>query len=267
MNAVSFGPLVMDGSRFSVILAMFVFLVGTGILSKKIDERFNNWAWVTLIFTLIGARAGHVILNWASFSQEPMRIFSVWQGGFYWLGALIGLAFSFLFVLKNYKQCLWALTPVLAALFVWNSTNMLTNPTQALSAPEQVFEAYQGEGFSLASAKGRPQIVNLWASWCPPCRREMPMMAEMAASNDAVDFVFANQGEGRAAIRKYLSSEELELPRLLMDQFSDLSRHYGAPGLPATLFIGADGVLKNAHLGEISREVLQEKIDRLVDDQ
>lgn len=267
MNAVSLGPLVMDASRFSVILGMFVFLVGAGILSRKIDERFNNWAWVALLFALIGARAGHVILNWTSFSQEPMRIFSVWQGGFYWPGAVIGLALSFFFVLKDYKQRLWAFAPVLAALFIWNSTNMLTNPAQALSVPDQVFEAYQGEGFSLASTHGKPQVVNLWASWCPPCRREMPMMADMALNNDAVDFTFANQGEGRAAINKYLDKEELKLPRLLIDQFSDLSRHYGAPGLPATLFIGADGVLKNAHLGEISREVLQEKIDRLLDGQ
>lgn len=267
MNAVSLGPLVMDASRFAVILSIFVFLLVAGILARKIDERFNNWAWVALLFALIGARAGHVVLNWASFSQEPLRIFSVWQGGFYWPGAVIGLALSFLFVLKTYKQRLWALTPIMAAFFVWNGANILTNPTQAIAVPDQVFEAYQGEGFSLASVKGKPQVINLWASWCPPCRREMPMMADIAINNDDVDFVFANQGEGRAAVNKYLINENLQLPSLLMDHFSDLSRHYGAPGLPATLFIGADGVLKNAHLGEISREVLQEKIDRLTDGQ
>ena len=51
---------------------------------------------------------------------------------------------------------------------------------------------------------------------------------------------------------------------VLLDSFGDLARHYGAPGLPATLFIGADGVLRHAHLGEISRETLQSRISGLL---
>jgi thiol-disulfide isomerase/thioredoxin len=108
-----------------------------------------------------------------------------------------------------------------------------------------------------------PRVVNLWATWCPPCRREMPMMAELAADTEGVAFVFANQGEGKQAVRRYLASAGLSLETILIDPFSALSRFYGAPGLPATLFIDAEGILRHAHLGEISREVLQSNIDRL----
>ena len=69
-------------------------------------------------------------------------------------------------------------------------------------------------------------------------------------------FVFANQGEDAPRIRRYLSQEGLLLPNVLMDGLGELGRHYRAPGLPATLFVGADGRLVDIHMGEISREEL-----------
>lgn len=107
-------------------------------------------------------------------------------------------------------------------------------------------------------------VINLWASWCPPCRREMPMMAELARSTEAAEFVFANQGENRDSIDRYLADNGISLDHVLLDSFGDLARHYGAPGLPATLFVGPDGVLEHAHLGEISREALQSRISGLL---
>lgn len=89
------------------------------------------------------------------------------------------------------------------------------------------------------------------------------MMADVAASTSDAEFIFANQGEGRQAVERYLAQAGLSLDTILLDQFGDLGRHYRAPGLPATLFVGGDGVLRHAHLGEISREVLQSNIARL----
>lgn len=117
--------------------------------------------------------------------------------------------------------------------------------------------------FSIEAASGKPIVINLWATWCPPCGREMPMMADVAQSNSDVTFVFANQGEGRQQIQTYLDDNNINLDHVLLDGFGDLRRHYGAPGLPATLFIGSDGVLRHAHLGEISRETLQARITAL----
>ena len=107
-------------------------------------------------------------------------------------------------------------------------------------------------------------VINLWATWCPPCPRDMPMMAEVAGSTDEADFVFANQGESRDAVDRYLAENGMALDHVLLDSFGELARHYGAPGLPATLFVGADGVLSHAHLGEISRETLQSRISGLL---
>lgn len=263
MNAVSMGPLVMDGSRFAVVLAMAAFLIITGVMSSKVDQRFNRWSWIVLIGAVIGARLGHVILNWESFSQEPLRIFSLWQGGFYWPGAAVAIVLAIVFALPSMGLRLWALVPVACAVFVWNGVGILTGATQAIALPPQSFQTMAQDEFRFDQMSGKPLVVNLWASWCPPCRREMPMMADLAANNDQAEFIFANQGEGQAAIQNYLKQHNIVLPQIIIDQFSDLSRHYGAPGLPATLFISADGILKSAHLGEISRETLQSNINRL----
>lgn len=255
----------MDASRFAVVLGIFAFLIGTTLLANKIDPRFNRWTWIALLGGVAAARLGHVALNWQGFVAEPWRILALWQGGFYWPTGFAALGISIVLVLRPLPLRLWALVPIATALFVWNGVSILTGQTRAIALPPQAFETMQGQSFEFGKGDGKPRVVNLWASWCPPCRREMPMMAELAATSTNVEFVFANQGEGRAAVDAYLKSEQLDLGQLVLDQFSDLSRHYGAPGLPATLFIGADGVLKSAHLGEISRETLQDNINRLTD--
>ena len=90
------------------------------------------------------------------------------------------------------------------------------------------------------------------------------MMADVARANKAVDFVFANQGEGREVVRKYLQQAGIDLTVPIQDPFSELSRHYSVLGLPVTLFIGADGTLISSHMGEISREALGEGVQRLL---
>jgi thiol-disulfide isomerase/thioredoxin len=263
MDAVSIGPLVMAADRFAVVLGVFIFTFVSGVLAHRVDQRFQAWSWWVLLGGIVAARLGHVAIHWRSFAAEPLRTLALWEGGFYWPPAAFAILLTVFLVLKTARQRLWSLLPLALALVVWNTAWQLTGGAQAIALPAKSFPTLAGQEQMLDGKTGKPMVINLWATWCPPCRREMPMMAQVAASSQAVDFVFANQGEGREAILRYLSREKIELETILLDQFIDLSRHYGAPGLPATLFIGADGVLQHAHLGEISREILQSKIARL----
>lgn len=262
MNAISLGPLVLAADRFAVILGMFTFLVVTGILARKIDDRINNWSWIALLLGLVAARLGHVVFHLDSFVAQPWRIVAFWQGGF---APIVGLATAglTLFYLKGCRLRLWALLSIAMALVVWNTTTHLVGGTRAVPLPQLQFASLEGQPFSVGAATGKPMVINLWATWCPPCRREMPMMADVARTTSDTTFVFANQGEAREQIADYLDSNDIQLSNVLLDSFGDLRRHYGAPGLPATLFIGADGILRHAHLGEISRETLQERIKAL----
>jgi thiol-disulfide isomerase/thioredoxin len=264
MNAVSLGPLVLAADRFAVILGIFTFILVTGIITRRIDDRFHSWSWWVLLGGIAAARLGHVLLHWQSFAAEPLRIFAVWDGAFYWPAGAVAIAASILLVLRTARLRLWALLPLALGFVVWNTAWQLTGDTQAIALPASTFRTLSGDTYSLSAPSGKPMVINLWATWCPPCRREMPMMAELARSMEGAEFVFANQGESRDLIERYLADNGISLDHVLLDQFGDLARHYGAPGLPATLFVGVDGVLEHAHLGEISRETLQSRISGLL---
>ncbi|WP_342298201.1 TlpA disulfide reductase family protein [Cereibacter sphaeroides] len=110
---------------------------------------------------------------------------------------------------------------------------------------------------------GQPVVLNLWASWCPPCRREMPMMTEIAAEETKVGMVFANQGEGEATIRRFLDAQDLPQAGMWLDPSSTMQAEFTVPGLPATLFFDASGALHHIHMGEISRAGLLSRMDEI----
>lgn len=264
MGSVSIGPFAFDGPRLAVIVGVVIFLTVGSLLSRH-RPRLSSCTTGTVVTGLVGARAGHVAYHFASFAEEPWRIFAVWQGGFSFAGAAIGVAIGIAWLAaRSLRDVPWAGGAVAAGFFAWFVVNTLTSSGVAPMAPTQPFQTVQDEKTAvLAERHGRPAVINLWATWCPPCRREMPMLAEMARENPDVDFIFANQGENREAIQSYLQSAGIKLNFILLDPFLALSRHYGAQGLPATLLVRADGTLATSHLGEISKESLLEAISVL----
>ncbi|WP_436644353.1 prolipoprotein diacylglyceryl transferase family protein [Microbaculum sp. FT89] len=267
MNAVSLGPFVLAADRFATVLGALVFILVAGAIARRIDRRFDAWTWWVLIGGVAAARLGHVAINWRSFADDPLRAFALWQGGFYWPAGLAAIALSVLLVLRTNRQRAWALASLAAAFIVWNTTWQLVGGTRAIALPTETFETLAGADHSFLAGRGTPQVINLWATWCPPCRREMPMMADVAATTDGVGFVFANQGETADQVRRYLADAGISLETVLLDRSGALARHYAARGLPATLFLDAEGTLSHAHVGEISREVLMDRIAGMRDQQ
>ena len=121
-----------------------------------------------------------------------------------------------------------------------------------------------GESVNLTTlAKGQPIVVNLWASWCPPCRREMPVLAAAQQRETGVTFVFANQAEGADTALRYLRTHAFTLANVVFDPRAKLGRAVGSTGLPTTLFYDASGRLVNAHLGELSPASLASQLHAL----
>ena len=264
MQAVSIGPLVLAGDRLAAIIGIAIFLIATSILSARVAARIGRWSSWALLGGLAAARLGHVIENGASFATELWRVAAVWQGGFSSPWGAVGVAAAAAVWLRTGREVSGAVLALALALFSWNVVWRLTNATPPTPLPNLTLRSTGGEEASLTSFRGRPMVLNMWASWCPPCRREMPMMAEIAAERQDVTFLFVNQGEGGAAVERYLESANLTMQHVLLDPRTEVARNYAMPGLPATLFIGADGVLRSTHVGEISREALTVAIARLV---
>lgn len=264
MQAVSIGPFVIAGDRLAAISGIVAFMVATSILSSRLEPRLTRWSTWALIAGLIAARLGHVIENASSFAAEPWRILAIWQGGFSWPWAAGSILAVSVALVRTRRAAIAAVISLAVALFAWNVVWQLTNAAPSTPIPDVVLENAKGRATSLTSFGGKPIVLNLWASWCPPCRREMPMMAEMAAARSDVTFLFVNQGERRGPIEAYLADQQLTLPNVLFDPRQEVARHYSMPGLPATLFIGPDGKLRSVHVGEISREALTGAATRLV---
>lgn len=149
---------------------------------------------------------------------------------------------------------------VLAWQGVLGGLRLLENPA---SSDMQV-TMLSGESTNLAVlAGGKPMVVNLWASWCPPCRHEMPLLAAAQHREAGVSFVFANQGENGATVQRYLSASQLDLANVLLDHDTRLGFVAGSQMLPITLFYDASGKLVDTHLGTLTAASLAKRLNAL----
>ncbi|MEO7056552.1 MAG: TlpA disulfide reductase family protein, partial [Caldimonas sp.] len=126
--------------------------------------------------------------------------------------------------------------------------------------PSLAFTTLEGPSRQLDAFVGKPTVVNLWATWCPPCVREMPMLQQAQAQRPDVNFVFLNQGESRAQVSAWLKLHGLPLDNVLLDDKRAASAAFQQKGYPTTMFFQADGSLVSVRLGELSAATLSDKL-------
>ena len=263
MNAIALGPLVLSGERFAIIAGVFVFMIGSGLLASRVSPRFNLWSTVLVFGGLAAARLGHVVTHWEYFGADPWRALAVWQGGFSWIWVAPAVILATVLLLRTTQERAWAVGPILASALVWTTAHQLASATEPMEPPALTLAALDVPAIDLSAPSDRPTVINLWATWCPPCRREMPALAQAEKTHPNVRFLFVNQGEGEAGVRAFLQGEELDLSHVLLDEAMAVPRHYGTVGIPVTLFLHADGRLAKAHMGEIAPEQIAIEIARL----
>jgi len=125
-------------------------------------------------------------------------------------------------------------------------------------------EAQRGQSASNeAPGRGHVTVVNLWASWCGPCRREMPAFVRAQARHPTLRFIYANQGETAAIVDAFLQRENLHLDNVVMDPDRSLMTAFHTAGIPTTLFFDARGALVSSRVGELSDAALEDEIAKL----
>jgi peroxiredoxin len=120
-------------------------------------------------------------------------------------------------------------------------------PAKALRLP-----GLDGPEVDLAALRGRPVVVNFWATWCEPCREEMPSIERLRASLEGRPFAVlaVNLAEPESRIRKFLDTMPLGFA-VLLDRDAKVARAWQAKMLPATYIVGPDGVIRFQHRGEL----------------
>lgn len=257
MSAVSIGPLLFATDRFAAIIGIGAFLLAMSLLARLLRSDAARLSFSAILVGLLAARLGHVILHWETFGPEPLRVFYVWQGGFELVAGLAGLLLYGVVRVRRWRSAATLTGSTVAGLGVWAMFLLLTGYSVSVPLPEQLLlHQVSGEPIALSDFAGKPMVINLWATWCPPCVRELPMLSEMAAETPDVTFAFVNQGDPAAAIASFLEQQDIGLDVSLVDEGWLTSTHYGARGLPTTLFIDAQGRVVDTVVGEVSRESL-----------
>jgi thiol-disulfide isomerase/thioredoxin len=134
---------------------------------------------------------------------------------------------------------------------------------QALPALEVT--SLEGRPMNLAAFKGKPTVVNLWATWCPPCVREMPVLHQAQLERPGVNFVFLNQGESGEQVSAWLQARNLPMRNVLIDANWQAGAAFKQRALPTTLFFDAKGRLVSTRVGELSPATLSERLQALAD--
>ena len=150
----------------------------------------------------------------------------------------------------SFKVKSWLRAAALAATLV--TTSMVTGSTGATAsiAPSFTLPSRSGDTVSLAQLKGKVVMLNFWASWCGPCRQEMPLLEQMHKRYSALGFtlVGVNVDANSKDAEDWLSKTPVSFP-VLFDRESKVSKLYDVSAMPSTVFIDRQGNVRYLHRG------------------
>lgn len=183
----------------------------------------------------------------------------------YWNGILVGSLLLLLLAFVAYYQIVTGQLelpsgprPLLAGQEPTPTSSLAaTGIDSGQPAPAFTLRSLDGETVSLADFRGQPVLVNFWATWCPPCRKEMPAIQHVYEQHQDADFVVlaVNVQESEETIRPFVEEMGVTFP-VLLDENGDVMKQYRIMGLPSSFFVARDGTIRTRKIGEMSEEFL-----------
>jgi peroxiredoxin len=176
----------------------------------------------------------------------------------------------------------WSLVVIGAAiigvLWIWASTvpaeattgGLIPSPREGFLAPDFTLESLSADEISLSDMRGKVIVLNLWASWCPPCRAEMPALQRVYQENKerGLEVLAVNMTaqDSLADVEAFVQEFNLTFP-ILLDTSGEVGNTYLMRALPTTFFIDREGVIQRVIVGGPMSEVtLQSTVEQLLED-
>jgi peroxiredoxin len=135
-----------------------------------------------------------------------------------------------------------------------------------MPAPEFTLPALDGQSVSLGGLKGKPVMVNFWATWCSPCVHEMPYIQETYEvwSVKGLIILAININESPSQVQGFMQENQLSFP-VLLDGGGEVAEQYGVRAIPTTIFIDGEGITRNIKQGAYpSRAAIEADLKKVV---
>lgn len=216
--------------------------------------------WRLMLAALLAARLGFVLRYPAEYGASPWSVLDIRDGGWQpWAGLGAALLYVMVLWLRRspwHKPAAAGLATFAATWFAGMALLQVAAPPRAADMPAWQGVALDARALALPDLRGQPVVVNLWASWCPPCRREMPVLLQARNAHSQVRFLWVNQGEPPETVTRFATQQGLHAADVLLDTRSELGQAMGHKALPTTLFYDAQGRLQAVRAGELSAATL-----------
>lgn len=138
-------------------------------------------------------------------------------------------------------------------------------PSIGSEAPDFSLSDLSGQNVSLNDLKGKAVLINFWATWCYPCREEMDDLQAIydKYKDKGVVVLGINVREGEGVVKEFAKRFNITYP-LLLDEDGKVSDAYNVFGIPSSLFIDKEGVIRDTVMGQMDEEMIAEKVNKLI---
>jgi thiol-disulfide isomerase/thioredoxin len=260
------GPLAVPASLLVFMAALWTGWAAGSRIARSRKTLVETELAVLLVAGLLAARMVFVAQYGELYAAAPLAVLDIRDGGWHPLAGLAAAAAAAGILALRRRTLAWPLAVALGtSASVWIVATLALSSFEPPGAglPRLTLAAISGEQVPLERFKGKPVVLNLWATWCPPCVREMPILERAQDEHQDVHFVFVNQGEQAPAVRAFLARRGIALQNVLLDPGGQVGVGQGHRALPTTLFFDREGRLVDTRSGELSRATLAQRLESL----